>query len=312
MARPKKFGIVPTRSARAVVPCVGTDTGSRGHDRSRRRVPGIRGGGPGASAAQCVSAVRRFAPGRGHRPERVRRDLPGLAAGSQGRQPARVRPSGRLPVLPRPVPPREEQLPTVPITGLADQAVAESGGDASFDGMVLEALATLPPRARAVIVLRFWEDMSVEQTASVLGVTEVPSRARRRAPSRSCGPVWRPRSTSRPADERFWSEFDGRRRRAPRAEPGGHEGRDASSGHRRLGRGDGARCWRRMRAYGAAASGMAVAMGASAVVWVSGGSAATRPEPGNSSPAASTSTQAPAKQSLWTSRTTSSTGCPVW
>ena len=56
---------------------------------------------------------------------------------------------------------------------------------------------------------------------------------------------------------------------------------------------------RRMRAYGAAASGMAVAMGASAVVWISGGSAATRPEPGNSSPAASTSTQAPAKQSLW-------------
>jgi RNA polymerase sigma-70 factor (sigma-E family) len=66
----------------------------------------------------------------------------------------------------------KKQLPTVPIAGLADQAVAESGGDASFDGMVLEALAALPPRARAVIVLRFWEDMSVEQTASVLGVTE--------------------------------------------------------------------------------------------------------------------------------------------
>jgi RNA polymerase sigma-70 factor (sigma-E family) len=67
----------------------------------------------------------------------------------------------------------KKQLPTVPIAGLADQVVAESGGgDASFDGMVLEALAGLPPRARAVIVLRFWEDMSVEQTASVLGVTE--------------------------------------------------------------------------------------------------------------------------------------------
>jgi len=56
---------------------------------------------------------------------------------------------------------------------------------------------------------------------------------------------------------------------------------------------------RRMRAYGAAASGVAVAMGASAVVWVGGGSAATRPEPATSSPAVSTSTQAPAKQSLW-------------
>ena len=66
----------------------------------------------------------------------------------------------------------KKQLPTVPIAGLADQAVAETGGDGSFDGVVLEALAALPPRARAVIVLRFWEDMSVEQTASVLGVTE--------------------------------------------------------------------------------------------------------------------------------------------
>ena len=66
-----------------------------------------------------------------------------------------------------------KQLPTVPIGGLADQVVAGAeAGDASFDGMVLEALAGLPPRARAVIVLRFWEDMSVEQTASVLGVTE--------------------------------------------------------------------------------------------------------------------------------------------
>ena len=35
--------------------------------------------------------------------------------------------------------------------------------------MVLAALATLPPRARAVVVLRYWEDLSVEQVADVLG-----------------------------------------------------------------------------------------------------------------------------------------------
>jgi RNA polymerase sigma-70 factor (sigma-E family) len=34
---------------------------------------------------------------------------------------------------------------------------------------VLDALATLPPRARAVVVLRYWADMSVEQTAAALG-----------------------------------------------------------------------------------------------------------------------------------------------
>jgi RNA polymerase sigma-70 factor (sigma-E family) len=37
--------------------------------------------------------------------------------------------------------------------------------------VVLDALATLQPRARAVVVLRFWEDLSVEQTAAVLGCT---------------------------------------------------------------------------------------------------------------------------------------------
>jgi RNA polymerase sigma-70 factor (sigma-E family) len=35
--------------------------------------------------------------------------------------------------------------------------------------VVLGVLATLPPRARAVVVLRYWEDLSVEQVAAVLG-----------------------------------------------------------------------------------------------------------------------------------------------
>jgi RNA polymerase sigma-70 factor (sigma-E family) len=35
--------------------------------------------------------------------------------------------------------------------------------------VVLAALATLPPRARAVVVLRFWDDLSVEQVAEALG-----------------------------------------------------------------------------------------------------------------------------------------------
>jgi RNA polymerase sigma-70 factor (sigma-E family) len=35
--------------------------------------------------------------------------------------------------------------------------------------VVLAALATLPPRARAVVVLRFWEDLSVDQVADALG-----------------------------------------------------------------------------------------------------------------------------------------------
>ncbi len=35
--------------------------------------------------------------------------------------------------------------------------------------MVLAALAMLPPKARAVVVLRYWADLSVDQVAGVLG-----------------------------------------------------------------------------------------------------------------------------------------------
>jgi RNA polymerase sigma-70 factor (sigma-E family) len=37
--------------------------------------------------------------------------------------------------------------------------------------VVLEALAEVPPRQRAVLVLRYWEDLSIEETAAVLGCT---------------------------------------------------------------------------------------------------------------------------------------------
>jgi RNA polymerase sigma-70 factor (sigma-E family) len=38
--------------------------------------------------------------------------------------------------------------------------------------VVLDALAALPPRGRAVVVLRYWEDMSVQQVAAVLGCSQ--------------------------------------------------------------------------------------------------------------------------------------------
>ena len=42
-------------------------------------------------------------------------------------------------------------------------------GDGTDRVVLAQALALLPPRQRAVVVLRFYDDLSVEQTAEVLG-----------------------------------------------------------------------------------------------------------------------------------------------
>lgn len=50
----------------------------------------------------------------------------------------------------------------------------EIGHDAdhSIRPTLIEALRTLPPRQRAVVVLRFYEDLDVRQTATTLGCSE--------------------------------------------------------------------------------------------------------------------------------------------
>ncbi len=65
------------------------------------------------------------------------------------------------------------RLPDRPREGAAAQVEARS--------LLLEALATLPPRQRAVVVLRYWEDLSEHQVAEVLGCTagNVKSQASR-------------------------------------------------------------------------------------------------------------------------------------
>jgi RNA polymerase sigma-70 factor (sigma-E family) len=48
---------------------------------------------------------------------------------------------------------------------------ARAGGSAEDRLVVLEALEHVAPRQRAVIVLRYWEDLSVEETARALKCT---------------------------------------------------------------------------------------------------------------------------------------------
>lgn len=57
------------------------------------------------------------------------------------------------------------------------EVVAPAGPDAEERRVVLHALAQLGPRQRAAVVLRFWEDMSVEQTAHVLNCSQTTVRS---------------------------------------------------------------------------------------------------------------------------------------
>jgi RNA polymerase sigma-70 factor (sigma-E family) len=63
----------------------------------------------------------------------------------------------------------------------ADRAAPSSYGHADERVVLLEALAKVPPRQRAVLVLRYWEDVSVEQTAALLECSQgnVKSQAAR-------------------------------------------------------------------------------------------------------------------------------------
>lgn len=64
---------------------------------------------------------------------------------------------------------RDGELPE-----LADPAVdVAAHGDRGFDReMVLRAMTEVPPRQRAVLVLRYWEDLSIAETAATLSCSE--------------------------------------------------------------------------------------------------------------------------------------------
>jgi RNA polymerase sigma-70 factor (sigma-E family) len=54
----------------------------------------------------------------------------------------------------------------VPLASVPDMAGLPGTSDLRM--VLLDALATLPPQARAIVVLRYWEDQSVEQVAETL------------------------------------------------------------------------------------------------------------------------------------------------
>jgi len=58
----------------------------------------------------------------------------------------------------------------VPSETIDDVVAPQQTSDESLT--LLDALKELPPRMRASVMLRFWDDLSVRETASLLGCTE--------------------------------------------------------------------------------------------------------------------------------------------
>lgn len=65
-----------------------------------------------------------------------------------------------------------------PLAELPDTLPAASGDDPALRMTLLDALDRLAPKDRAVVVLRYWEDRSVEQTAEALRVSPAAVRTR--------------------------------------------------------------------------------------------------------------------------------------
>jgi len=68
------------------------------------------------------------------------------------------------------------------VAELPDRAEAQDPAYVDGDGpAIIAALQDVPAGQRAVLVLRFWEDRSIEETARLLGTTEgtVKSQASR-------------------------------------------------------------------------------------------------------------------------------------
>jgi RNA polymerase sigma-70 factor (sigma-E family) len=62
---------------------------------------------------------------------------------------------------------RSTERPTAEVP----ESSAPTGGDPALRVTLLSALAQLPLNRRAVLVLRFWEDQSVEATAEAMGLS---------------------------------------------------------------------------------------------------------------------------------------------
>ncbi|MFE9253194.1 SigE family RNA polymerase sigma factor [Streptomyces sp. NPDC007088] len=65
-----------------------------------------------------------------------------------------------------------------PVDTVSDAESPQRAGDPALRVALLDALSRLAPRDRAVVVLRYWEDRSIAETAAVLHVSSAAVRTR--------------------------------------------------------------------------------------------------------------------------------------
>ncbi|MEU3251950.1 SigE family RNA polymerase sigma factor [Streptomyces sp. NPDC006997] len=73
---------------------------------------------------------------------------------------------------------RRRRASTERATAVLPESAAPGAGDTALRLTLLDALAQLPAKDRAVVVLRYWEDRSVQETADVLHVSSAAVRTR--------------------------------------------------------------------------------------------------------------------------------------
>ncbi|WP_079428145.1 SigE family RNA polymerase sigma factor [Streptomyces katrae] len=65
-----------------------------------------------------------------------------------------------------------------PVGEFPEPGVPQAGADPELRVTLLQALGQLAPKDRAVLVLRYWEDRSIEETAEAMNVSSAAVRTR--------------------------------------------------------------------------------------------------------------------------------------
>ncbi|MEU3514872.1 SigE family RNA polymerase sigma factor [Streptomyces sp. NPDC006654] len=65
---------------------------------------------------------------------------------------------------------RARKLTELPIERLPDEGIADGTEQHADRALLMDIITTLTPQQRSVVVLRYWEQMSTEETAAALGM----------------------------------------------------------------------------------------------------------------------------------------------